>query len=44
MDYSISVQIYKNYGGQQVFVSKIQTELINSILRLETFPEILRND
>jgi hypothetical protein len=32
--FSISVQIYKNYGGQKVFVSRVQTELINSVYRL----------
>jgi hypothetical protein len=26
---SISVQIDKNYGGQQVFISRVQTGLIN---------------
>jgi hypothetical protein len=29
MTYSTNVQIYKNYGGQQVFVSRVQTELYN---------------
>jgi hypothetical protein len=35
MHYSTSVQIYKNYGGQKVFVSRVQTELINLVYRLE---------
>jgi hypothetical protein len=29
-----SVRIYKNYRGQQVFVSRVQTELINSVFRV----------
>jgi hypothetical protein len=32
-DFSTSVQIYKNYDGQNVFVSRVQTELINSVCR-----------
>jgi hypothetical protein len=36
---SISVKFYKNYGGQKVFVSRVQTELIKSVLRLENFLE-----
>jgi hypothetical protein len=32
--FSLSVKIYKNYGGQQVFVSNVQTEIINSPYRL----------
>jgi hypothetical protein len=32
-DFYTSVQIYKNYGGQQVFVSRVQTELIDSVFR-----------
>jgi hypothetical protein len=38
IDYSTSVQIYKNYEGQQVFFSCVQTELINSVYELENFP------
>jgi hypothetical protein len=38
MDFFTRVQIYKNYGGQQVFVWRVQTELINSVYRLENFP------
>jgi hypothetical protein len=34
MTCSTSVQIYKNYTGQQVFVSRVQIELINSVYRL----------
>jgi hypothetical protein len=37
MDCSTCVQIYKNYEDQQVFVSREQTELINSVSRLENF-------
>jgi hypothetical protein len=33
MDDSTSVQINKNYGCQQVFVSTVQTEQINSVYR-----------
>jgi hypothetical protein len=39
MDFSKIVQIYKNYGGHQVFVSRVQTELVNSVYR----PEILQD-
>jgi hypothetical protein len=38
MDFYTSVQIYKNYEDQKVFVSMVQTELINSVYRLEYFP------
>jgi hypothetical protein len=31
MDFSTSVQIYKNYQGQKVFVSRVQKESINSV-------------
>jgi hypothetical protein len=34
MAFYISVQIYKKYGGEKVFVSKVQTELIKSVFRL----------
>jgi hypothetical protein len=37
MTCSISVQIYKNYEGQQVFVSRVPTELVNSVPRLQKF-------
>jgi hypothetical protein len=37
MDCSTCVQIYKNYEDQQVFVSREQIELINSVSRLENF-------
>jgi hypothetical protein len=30
---STSVQIYKNYGGKQVFSLRVKTELINSVYR-----------
>jgi hypothetical protein len=36
MTCSTVVQIYKNYGGQQVFVLRVQTELINSVYRDHT--------
>jgi hypothetical protein len=39
MTCSTSVQIYKNYGGHQVFGSRVQTELINSVFRLDDFPK-----
>jgi hypothetical protein len=35
MTCSISVQIYTNYGGLQVFVSRVQTELIDSVYKQE---------
>jgi hypothetical protein len=38
MTFSTSVQIYKNYGGQKVFVLRVQTELINSVPNLGNFP------
>jgi hypothetical protein len=34
---SASVQIYKNYGGQQVIFSRVQTELINSVSSQDFF-------
>jgi hypothetical protein len=34
IDCSIRVKLYKNYGGQKVFVSIVQTELTNSVCRL----------
>jgi hypothetical protein len=37
MDCSTCAQIYKNYEDQQVFVSREQIELINSVSRLENF-------
>jgi hypothetical protein len=37
MTCSTSVQIYKNYGGQQVFISRVQTELIDSVFRWRFF-------
>jgi hypothetical protein len=33
-----SVQINKNYGGQQVFVLRVQTELITQFPDLGDFP------
>jgi hypothetical protein len=38
MDRSTNVQIYKNYRGQKVFISMVQTELISSVYTLENFP------
>jgi hypothetical protein len=43
MTCSTSVQIYQNYGGQQVFTSWVQTELIDSVSRLEIFCRIWLN-
>jgi hypothetical protein len=41
MDCSASLQNYKNYGDQQVFVSRVQPELINSIYTpRKIFPEL----
>jgi hypothetical protein len=40
MTFSTSVQIYKNYGGSQVFVSRVQTELGKLISRLAKFSRI----
>jgi hypothetical protein len=34
---STSVQINKNYGGQQVFILRVQTDQINSVSRHEFF-------
>jgi hypothetical protein len=34
-----SVQLYKNYGGQKVFVSTVQTEQSNSLQTWEIFSE-----
>jgi hypothetical protein len=34
MDFSASVQIYKNYGGQKIFVLRVQTKLIHLVFRL----------
>jgi hypothetical protein len=31
MDCSTSLQIDKNYGGQQVFVSRVQTDQVDSV-------------
>jgi hypothetical protein len=43
MDCSTSVQIYKNYKCQQVFVSKVQKELIDhNFSRLLEFPYLLQ--
>jgi hypothetical protein len=45
MTCSTSLQIYKNYQGNQVFVSRVPTELINSVPRLTTvFLQCLLND
>jgi hypothetical protein len=41
---SISVQIDKKYGCQQVFVLRIQTEIINSVSDLKKFLQFLLND
>jgi hypothetical protein len=35
---STSVHIYKNYGVQQLFVSRVQIELYDSVSRQENFP------
>jgi hypothetical protein len=41
MTCSTSVKIYKNYEGRQVFVSRVQTELYKSVLRLwKSFPPV----
>jgi hypothetical protein len=40
MTYPTSVQIYKIYGGLEVFVSRVQTELYNLVCRLGNFPGI----
>jgi hypothetical protein len=37
MTCSKSVKIYKYYGGQQVFVSRVRTELIDSVSRQTIF-------
>jgi type IV secretory pathway VirB6-like protein len=34
MTCSTSLQIYKNYEGPKVFISRIQTELVDSVFRL----------
>jgi hypothetical protein len=38
MNCSTSVKIYENYRGKQIFVSRVQTELINLVYRQEIFP------
>jgi hypothetical protein len=35
---SISVHIYKNYEVQQLFVSRVQIELYDSVSKQENFP------
>jgi hypothetical protein len=35
---STSIQIYKVYGGLEVFILRVQTELYNSVFRLRKFP------
>jgi hypothetical protein len=37
IDYSTSVQIYKNYGCQKIFISRVQIEVINSFYKLRIF-------
>jgi hypothetical protein len=34
---STGVEIYKSYGGKKVFVSRVQTELINIVSRPGNF-------
>jgi hypothetical protein len=41
MTFSTSVQIKKNYKGHKAFVSRVQTELINSVFRLGKFSRFL---